>query len=524
MTHLAEVHISDNLEHYADLVLHHAIVVQSKLENAALVLLHVKSFSENRFDESGSAESAEDEFNAAISRLDSAISQTRSSKVVSSKIIHQIEDLQSRNLTLEQSTLPTIEQSTKAALDLTKLCVDLGMELLETQGEESGASVVSVQSLLSLLQTGKASVLSIHSKAQAASSSAHSFYTLTTSLSQAVEFSPSSNTAPWKVLAQNMHAATSDLNARQAEIGQLRSQILEKNTALATREKDTEEISVKLQVLERNAGEFQAQREKLKQAENRLEVAKGKEKDLIGKLAHLKNEYQLIEAEREKLKQSLRNTPQTTDKGPSTTIKRDVNVTSESSLRRISILEAEIKTLQSTIRHYYAAAHARSMTEQLDFLSTPLTSTTTTKSPAKPRPAQTEARDVLKEMLGLISQDESQVITLKPRKRSDRLQWRPARETTIWQVQKQKEEWEEWREWRNDVAKREVRSRNMERKINAAAATAGATATDEQEGRRMSRRTPLAKLSMHQLPSKTPPEMGGGEFVKIADPEDGEVR
>lgn len=48
MEHLAEVHISEDLGHYADDVKMRALLMQSHLENAATALSHIKTMAEAR--------------------------------------------------------------------------------------------------------------------------------------------------------------------------------------------------------------------------------------------------------------------------------------------------------------------------------------------------------------------------------------------------------------------------------------------------------------------------------------------
>ena len=499
MKHLSEVHIGDNIEHHADTVLHQASMIQSELETTAIVLSQIKALSETKLDDSESEAMEVEDVQAVLDRLHTALSQTRSAKVVSTKIIRQVEDLKSRHLSLEQSTHSTVEQAQQSTEDLALVAFTLGEKIQELINR-SAPKLISVSDFADAVQSIQNSPSSFFSKAHAVSSHLHAFYNLTTNLSQAVEFTSSSASPPWKILAQNMHAATADLNTCQAEIGHLKDEISGKNTTLAIKEKATEELSVKVEVLERRIGESGGQRERVRELETRLETTKSKEKDFIKKLGHLRDEYQALEAERDKLKRSAQavTTKEQNGQTPAATV---TAITSAISLQKIEALQAEIQILQSSIRYLRHAAHARKLSESMSFLSRPLPATKPLTSTT-----QNEAQDVLKEMLIHITHDDTQLVSLKSRPRSDRLLWRPVRETASWQVQNQKEEWEEWREWRNDVASRVSRSRNFQQQEVL-----------PETGSRNAGRTPLAQI---QLQVSKKQNVAGG--IMITNPEDWE--
>ena len=117
MSHIAEVHIADDLEHFPDKVLVQASVMQSRLENAAATLAHLK----NRLETTGpipdTEGSEEDEYFEIFQSLDVLISSSRSAKVVSTKVIRQLEDLKSRSLTLDPSAINIVDQVQESALE-----------------------------------------------------------------------------------------------------------------------------------------------------------------------------------------------------------------------------------------------------------------------------------------------------------------------------------------------------------------------------------------------------------------------
>ncbi len=466
MEHLAEVHISEDLEHYADDVNLRAQMMQSYLENTATALAHIKSLSETKVPPpSEESEEENSDYEEILRKIDSLVSQTRSAKIISSKAIRQLEDMKSRSLTLEPSTLNTIETAQNATSELAASTRSTGSSIIKILGEEGRTAPLTYQELSHAI-ANQTSFPSIASKIRSTIGHLQTFYNLTSSLTQTVEFPSPPPPPPWKILAQNMRAATADMAARETELGRLKDEVAERNTTLAMREKLTEELSVKVEVLEKRVGESGGRRERVRELEAEVESAKREEKALVGKLSELQTELRNLESEREKWKQSPQAAPPTLQAGQST----GTTTTSTSSLHQIASLKTEIAALQSSIRYLRSASHAHTLSTAHPYLSTPITPS----SPA-PSPLQTEAKDVLKEMLNLISHPENKAIKLHPRKREDRFKWQPVRETSHWKVQRMKEEWTEWTEWRDNVAKkamfnqkederrREARSRNAVR-------------------------------------------------------------
>lgn len=446
MAHLTEVHIAEDLEHYADDVHMRAQMMQSQLENTALALGHIKSMSEAKIAQP-SEESEEDNanFEEYLQKLDSLVSQTRSAKLVTSKAVRQLEDLKSRYLTLEPSTLSTIETTQNATTELASSSRSIGATVTKILNEESRAVPFTAQELSQAL-ADQASLSTISSKLHTTTSHLQTFYNLTSSLTQTIEFPSPPPPPPWKILAQNMRAANADMASRDIELARLKDEVAEKNTTLAMKEKAAEEMHVKIEVLEKRVGESGGRREKVRELEYEVDSAKEKERTLQTKLSSLQSDLRTLESERESWKQfphPAPNNPQP-GHGPNTT-----TATSASSLAQIAALTTEIKTLQSSIRYLRSASHAHTLSSAYNFLSAPIA-----PPQPSPPPVQAEAKSCLKEMLILISQPHSKPITLKRRERDDRLKWQPAKETAEWKMNRLKEEWAEWREWRDDVAKR----------------------------------------------------------------------
>ena len=488
MSHLAEIHIEEDLVHYADDVSMRATMMQSYLENSASALSYIKSVSEAKISTTSTESDGEDsDYDQFSRKIDSLISQTRSAKVISSKSLRHLQELKSRSLTLEPSTLTAVETAQNAAAEFASSSRTAGMSILQSLTEEARNAPVTYEILLDQMQFA-----SLATKLHSATGQLQAFYSLASSLAQTVEFPSPPPPPPWKLLAQNMRAVTADMVARESELARLKDQVAEKNTALAMKEKITEEMGVKVEVLEKRVGESGGRREKARELEAAVQAAASKEKDLFGKLTHLQTELRSLEAEREQWKQSPQMAEPTSQQG------LDAGAsTSPMSLRQIDILKSEIQALQSSIRYLRSASYNHTLSSSYKFISEPLT-------PAQSPPShiQTESKDLLKEMLSLVSQSENQIVRLQPRNKADRLRWRPARETSNWKVQRQREEWEEWREWRDGVARKSAFNKREEERRKEA-----------RSKHVMRDRKPLAGLQV-QLPGKA----RSGHEVRIVRP------
>ena len=452
MSHLAEVHITDDLKHYPDQVLALALVIHSHLENAAGMLSMVKGRLENAVSTSETEDIPDDaEYLEIFEKIDALITQCRGSKVVVTKGARQVEDLKSRSLTLDPSTIDTVDQTHESTKDLNSAIRIFSNSVLKTLSDELQEHDLASSRLSSSLSNSPVTLSALANKTQSMTAQLHTFLNLTNSLSQTVEFVSPPPSPPWKLLAQKLRDEVADVAARETELVRLKDEISEKGTTLAIKDRILEELSVKNEVLEKRVGESTGRRERLKELESMNEAFKDKEKEYIAKLSRLRKELEAIENERETWKQSSQSAPansRTSQGAPVTT------PTSAAALLQIEAYKAEIAALQSTVRYHRTIHHQSFVAASNNFLSTPISP----QASSRPRLAP-EAKDVLKEMVHLISESSSQPIKLQRRAQEDRLRWRPVKETSAWHVQRQRDDFEEWREWRDAVAERAGRQR-----------------------------------------------------------------
>ncbi|MCJ1467293.1 hypothetical protein MMC07_005917 [Pseudocyphellaria aurata] len=450
MTHLGEKHISKGLEQHADDIHMRAVMMQSHLENTAAALFQVKSMTQMKVAPSGEVDEDDHEMQDFLRKADSLIMQTRNAKVIASKAIRQLEELKSRYLTLDLSTLPIIEQFQDSASDLASSSRNVGHSLFSVLNEEGRTTPFTYQEIATKMSSSDTQPFSmLSSKIHATTTQMQNFHSLTSSLAQTVEFSLPP-LPPWLVIAQKMHVATADSVTHDTEIRKLKDEMAAKNTALAIREKIVEEMSVKVEVLEKRVGESVGRRERVRELEGIADTAKEKEKSL---LAHLTRQQQLLrdfEAERE----AWKNSAPLQNRAPSDyPVGNNIPSTPDaSSSHRIATLKSEISALQSSIRYLRSTSRTHHLSSSLDFLSAPLIPPAATPTPV--RIIKSEAADVLKEFVHLVSRPENRLFALRSSNREDRLRWKPARESSVWVLGRQKGEWESWKGWARDVERR----------------------------------------------------------------------
>ncbi|KAL8961168.1 MAG: hypothetical protein Q9193_002235, partial [Seirophora villosa] len=395
VTHLADVHINDSLERHADDIHARALMMQSQLESTVIALTRTKAVAESQVKPLDTQEDEEDSDVQALSRKsDSLIAQTRNAKVVMGKAIRQLDDLQSRSLTLDQSTLPDIQKSQTSISDLWDSTRSFGQSITSLLLEETASEPLSVAATLDN------TLSSLSNKVLTATTSLQAFSSLTANLSHTVEMSDTSQPPPWQLLAEKLANETTTLATREIEISRLHDEAREKSTALALRDKSLEELHVKLETLEKRAAESDGRRERSRELEKIVDAAKARESELILTLNRLR-------AERNDLRDQVRTDPKVSrgsslSTTPAAAGSQD-RFPDETSLTRISTLETEIQTLQATIRHLRTTSYTHTISSAWDFLAKPLVQRPSARE-QRARLRQAEAKGVVSELLRLVTE------------------------------------------------------------------------------------------------------------------------
>ncbi|KAL8945943.1 MAG: hypothetical protein Q9183_007978, partial [Haloplaca sp. 2 TL-2023] len=254
MTHLAEVHLSDDLEHHADDLHARALVMQGQLESALVGITQMKAMAEAKVVPPRGEDNEEDSDMEDITRkIDSAVSQGRSAKVVLSKTIRQLDDLQSRSLTLNPSALPSVEQAQTAISEFSDTARSHGRSVTALLNEEKQTGPFTARDISTTISSAEPSLSSIFTKLQSTSSSLQTLYNISANLTHATEFPPPSQDRPWHLLAQRLSSESTASAQRDMDLARLTDDAKANATTLALRDKVIEELSVKLETLDKRA-------------------------------------------------------------------------------------------------------------------------------------------------------------------------------------------------------------------------------------------------------------------------------
>ena len=304
VTHLSEVHIPEGLRELAQDVYMRTKLMQSQLESAAFAITHLKAISQARVLLPVDAdEEVEQEAQDFLQKADALVAQLRSTKLTAGRSIQQLDELADRSLSLDESSLPSIEQCQNSVADLLSACLSAGMFTTVVANEEGREDDLGYRDILQAIGSSDTSPFyPLLSKAQACGKQVQEFYNLTATFTQTTEFPSSVPQAPWTILAQQVKDEISSLEKTVIDLRRAKAEIAEKNTALAMKDKVAEEMGVRIEVLEKRVGESGGKRERLKELEKTVDNFEANEKELTKRLAEVEGKLQAAEAEKEILR------------------------------------------------------------------------------------------------------------------------------------------------------------------------------------------------------------------------------
>ena len=347
MEHLAEIHISESLRDFAKDVYVRARLLQSGFDSAVHIVSHIKAIAQARVLLPVEAdEEVEQEAQNFLQRADGLVDQLRSAKVTASKSMQQLDELAARSLTLEESTLSTVEQCQSSVNDLFSACMVAAMATTAVANEEGREDDLTYRDITKAIGSGDSSPFySLLTKAQAAGKQLQDFYNLTTIIAQTVEFPTGMSKAPWTILAQQVKDEFSAMEQSVIDLGRARGEIAEKNTALVMKDKIVEEMSVTVEVLEKRVGESGGKREKLKELENTISALEANEQRATKRLADVEARLHDAEAEKETLKKQAAVAGTKPGSGPiDEGLRRQILSTN-------AVLEENVKSLIETVKN-----------------------------------------------------------------------------------------------------------------------------------------------------------------------------
>ncbi|KAI9839543.1 MAG: hypothetical protein M1819_002169 [Sarea resinae] len=479
MSHLAEIHLSDSLESFADDVLMRTLLMQSHLENTAAALSHAKIMVQSK------VSSDEEISHHFAQKIESVVSHSRSAKVVVGKTIRSLEELKARSLSLTTDTILSFEHAENGTRELASYTIQLSEDLfalLNEEGRTEPFTFGDVQSVIaktteSVFQTQEGDILAaLSNKLRSLTNQLVDLGSLTSDLEMTAEFER--GPAPWVIRSKELKSTKIVSIDTEEEIRRLKDDIHERATQLRLRDQTLEESAVKIELLESRMRDATKKGNQIHELERLLDEGRSREKDLADAIETQTQELQALESERDKWKR-LADEKRATASGlaDSSLQAKEGAEKAVATAREMEALKADILALQASVR-YLRTDNRRLRTARdnvasgraLDFLDTPLLSRDRrsnsrgndgayvghgAREESQRRLLEQEGHDVLAELLNLASNPKyAQKVDLGLLPKDNRTGWRPAKETPGYHVARQREYFESWKAWGEGVAKR----------------------------------------------------------------------
>ncbi|EED13205.1 dynactin, putative [Talaromyces stipitatus ATCC 10500] len=476
LTHLAETLIPTELATYADETLTRAIMIQTYLEHVASALTQLRNLLHSKLPAS-EGEDAERLF--FFNKTDALVGQARGLKVVITKVIRSLEELNSRSLALSDGAAEPFESVEAIAKKLAELVRELGEDVMVLLGEEGRTEPFTYEEISArMVQT--AATLAQGLAPEGESNDALSLLTLglktltsqleelsnhTSDLAHTAEFERGKY--PWIARAEELKSHKASSPDAEEEIRRLKNELSETSTALGVKDKTIEEQAMKVELLESRMREATKKASVVKDFETKIETMQEKEGQLQGMVEKLSKDLQSMQSERDDYKQRFERAKQASGNVGATITAEGVVVDSEATLaamRENEALRSEINSLQAAVRFLredncranlldpYSVQRTMNMYSWLD---APLTQ----PKPSSQREAQyaraAESRDVLNHLLKLTKETPITDLASTLSAHQKRSAWRPTKSTYRYKALQNRENYEQWSEWKNEVAMRE---------------------------------------------------------------------
>ncbi|KAK2020800.1 CAP-Gly domain-containing protein [Colletotrichum zoysiae] len=455
MSHLAEVHLTDELPDFAEDTYMQTVIMQSHLESAGSTFATLRAMVQRVLP----AESEEDEMAQHFSKKSEfVVNQTRSAKVIAGKAVRALQDLKSRSLALPQETKESFEQCQDATRQLAALAREIGFDLhtlLHEEGRTEPFTYREVQDTISKATTkvtmsSESDLFSTYlSKLRTLTSQISDLAALSADLSQTQEFEVSP--APWKLRAQELKATKTIPVDAEEELRRLKEEHNEARRAIAQRDENLSTANLKIETLESRMKDANAKASRIEDLEAQIEAAKQKAASLQEDIDKQDRELKTLETDRDKWKKIAGDSKVFAD-GAGAAGAKAGQERAVATAREMDALKSEIASLQAAVRYLREDNRRARTTEQhnYDWLAEPLTRP---PSVVEQRRALVvaEGKDALSELVKFATSARVYDLTALP---EDKLAWRPARSTPQYHAAKQREDLAAWTSWRDSVLKK----------------------------------------------------------------------
>lgn len=458
MTHLAEVHISNDLASFADEAHVKSLVIQSHLDSAAVVFTTVRDMVQ-RVATSEGEDDNDDLAQHFAKKVDMAITQTRSTKVVAGKTVRAMEDLKTRSLSLLPETRNSFEQCELATQQLADLARQIGLGvhklLTKDEGRTEPFTYIEIQetiqrTVLEATTMNESDTFSEYTnKLRIASTQINDLAAMAMDLDQTQEFDVSP--PPWRLRSDELKALKTIPVDAEEELRKLKEEHSEARRTIAQRDEHLSTAVLKIETLEARMRDAQSNIERITALQAELEAAGEQVTGLKEDIEKQDRELKSLEAERDKWKKIASDSRAYAD-GADAAGARAGQERAVATAREMDALKKDIESLQSAVRYLREDNRRARMTEQPKYgwLAEPL----------KKQPSVAEQRKALvvsegKDVLGeLVKMATSAAVFDFGKLPKDKLAWKPAKTTPQYHAAKQAEDYEAWKSWLNSVVKK----------------------------------------------------------------------
>ncbi|SMR41956.1 unnamed protein product [Zymoseptoria tritici ST99CH_1E4] len=465
MTHLSSLHISDGLPDHADKLIMKTMLVQSHLESATSALTVTRTLLESNLSDATDEDAAVDDETASenallLTRLKSIIEQVRNAKVISSKTHRALVELKLSSLALESSLFDSFEGAASIAAAVVAYACESGTALQELFGEEGRAEPFTMSEVASILARVANKVFStsdaeagpyatLNGQLRELSSQLSDLSTLPTDLDNTVEFERAPE--PWVARADDLKRTKITSIDTEAELTRTLEIVRERDIIIKQKERELDEQSIKIETLEaryRDAGKRTAKIAELERALREAKESESKAKKDIALARHeaqqdidrAREEMSRLADERSKSGKSDEIDDDAMGAGTRFKIKRDE--------WKAAGMESAIRFLrEDNIRLRQPAPNSpTSIAKAHKWIFEPLVPSVKAQGGQQ---RSVVGSKVVEQMLTLATMPSPVDLTKIP---DNKLAWRPAKESSRWQVERRKEEWLDWKAWAESVA------------------------------------------------------------------------
>lgn len=453
MTHLAEVHISEDLESFADDIYMKTVLMQSGLESAATAFATVQNMVQTVIP----PVSEEDELAQFFTRkADAVVTQTRSTKVIAGRTVKALEDMRLRSLALSPETKEVFEQCETISHELSDMARSIGHslhQLLHEEGRTEPYTYLEVQScvrktVLDVASSDESDLFTTYlNKLRTLTTQITDLSQLAEDFTQTQEFERS--IAPWILRSQELKAVKVVPVDAEEEFRRLKEEWSEARRAVAQREEALSTAMLKIETLESRMRDATAKANRIADLELQIENSKEVVAALKEDIEKQDRELKTLEADRDKWKKIAGDSRAFSEAAAGTKAGKEMAV---ATAKEMETLQGEVVALQSAVRYLREDNRRARLTEQggYDWLAEPLNKPTPVAEQRR-QLVVTEGRDVLGELLKMATSTKVYDLGSMPQ---DKLAWKSAKSTPQYHAAKQMEDLAAWQGWRDSVARK----------------------------------------------------------------------